>query len=258
MRKLARIFLFASLLSFWGCGDDKWDVSLYQQKIEGSSKVLYEYDAWGGRDSHSFGIVLMDSTKEFKVNASQPLPISFFTDIPNKSLIKGIELEKPSNNDSITLEPFTREKTKIDNIAVAIDSYEEYTGYSDAGCILNKYSFETFRETKDSIFFNGIEKIFGNNLQNRTTARFKKGNIKLIADKNGKLFRLEIKDLFKGIADKHKYKKGTAEIIERTFDSPVICIRNYYLFPKSDTYVSEFSDFGIFKPVIKSPVPNNI
>ena len=258
MEKLAKIFLFAFLLSFWGCGDNNWDVTLYQQKIKGSSKVLYDYDAWGGRDSHSYGIVLMDSTEKFKVNASQPLPISFFTDVPNKSLIRGIELEKPSNKNSITLEPINRGKTKIGNIVVAIDYYEKYTGYSDAGCILNKYSFETFRETKDSIFFNGIEKIFGNNLPNQTTSGFRKGNIKLIADENGKLFRLEIKDLFKGIADKHEYKKGTAEIVERTFDSPVICIRNYYLFPKSDTYVSEFSDYGIFKPVIKSTVPNNI
>lgn len=258
MRKLAKIFLFALLLSFWGCGNDEWDVTLYQQKIKGSSKVLYEYDAWGGRDSHSYGFVLMDSTETFKVNASQQLPISFLADIPNKSLITGIELNKATNIDNISLEAVTSEKIKIDDIVVAIDFYEKYTGYSDAGCILNEYSFETFRETKDSIFFNGIEKIFGNNLQNQTTAGFKKGNVKLIADENGKLFRLEIKDLFKGIADKHKYKKGTAEIIEKTLGSSVICIRNYYLIPKSDIYVSEFSDFGIFKPVLQSNLPNNI
>lgn len=124
--------------------------------------------------------------------------------------------------------------------------------------MLNQYRFETFQETKDSIFFNGLDKIFGNNLENQTTTGFKKGNIKLMADEKGKLIRLEIKDLFKGIANKHKYKKGTAEIVEKTFDSPVICIRNYYFIPKSEIYISEFSNFGIFKPVIKNTVPNNI
>lgn len=222
-------------------------MTLYQQKIKNSSKVLYEYNAWGGRDSHKFGIVLMDSTKTFDVNSSKNLPITYLTEIPNSEEIKAIELKKPENNDSISLNALENKKIKISNIDIQINFFERYSGYSDAGCLLNEYRFQNFKETKDSLYFSGIVKKFGNNITKKR-AGFRKGNIKLVADSIGKIFRVEVKELFKDKANKHKYKKGTAEIIERIPNSPTICLRTYYFIPKSDIYVSEFSDYGIFKP----------
>ncbi|WP_066223380.1 hypothetical protein [Formosa haliotis] len=102
---------------------------------------------------------------------------------------------------------------------------------------------------KDSIYFYGIEKKFGNNKKDTTNVSFQKGNIKIIADDNGKIFRLEISELFKDNATKFKYKKGTNELTEKIENSPVVCIRTYYLIPKNEIYESEFSNYGIYKRV---------
>ncbi len=67
-------FIFFIIISFSlvSCGFEKlgdWDISeLYAQKIEGTNKVLYKYDAWGGRDSHVSGFLILDSTKTFKID----------------------------------------------------------------------------------------------------------------------------------------------------------------------------------------------
>lgn len=63
------------VLSSCGLGLGEWNISeLYAQKIEGTSKILYKYDAWGGRDSHASGYVILDSTEIFKVDIRKDLP----------------------------------------------------------------------------------------------------------------------------------------------------------------------------------------
>ncbi len=222
---------------------------MYIQRIPNSSKVIYDYDAWGGRDSHQFGIVIMDSTEDFEVNKVWNLPISYFTEVPNSSRIHAISLQN-ADDDSIALHPIENQEIRVSDISLVINKYKKYNGYSDAGCILNEYQFQTFKETKDSLYLFGLQEIFGGNLEGKDDVGFKKANIKLIADSNGKLIRLEIKDLFKGKANKHKYKKGTAEIIERTNNSPVVCLRTYYFKHLRTVYSREFTDYGIFKPVM--------
>ena len=249
MKNIAKIFCLGILFSLYGCGFGEWDVTLYQQKIIGSPKVIYEFSAWGGLDSHKYGFVLMDSTEIFKVNSAQKLPISYLSEIPNKNQIKSIGLKKAVNNDSITLNIVNSENIKNSGIDIKVDYYEGYSGYSDATCLLNEYQFETFKETNDRISFYGLEQNFGNNLKGKSDISFQKGNIKLITDKNGKLFRVEIRELFKNNATKYKYKRGTNEMTEKIMNSPVICIRTYYLIPKTETNESEFSDFGIYKRV---------
>jgi len=258
LKNIDKIFCFGLLISLYSCGFGEWDVDLYKQKIPNSSKVIYEYDAWGGRDSHTSGIVLMDSTQQFKVNSSRKLPISYLSELPNKNKIKSIELKKAVDNDKITLSIVDSEKINSSGIDIEVEYYESYSGYSNATCLLNEYEFENFKEVNDSIYFYGIDKKFGNNLKGKNSVSFQKGNIKLITDENGKIFRVVIKELFKDNATKFKYKKGTAEITEKITDSPVICFRVYYFLPKNEIYESEFSDFGIYKPVRKSTVPNNV
>ena len=63
-----------------------------------------------GRDSHTSGIVLMDSTEKFRVNYSRKLPISYFSALPNKNRIKSIELKKAVDNDKITLDKIDSKK----------------------------------------------------------------------------------------------------------------------------------------------------
>ena len=59
------------MFSIYGCNSSlgKWNVDeLFAQQIEGSSKLLYKYNAWGGRDSNANGFVILDSPKEFKID----------------------------------------------------------------------------------------------------------------------------------------------------------------------------------------------
>ncbi|WP_299902051.1 hypothetical protein [uncultured Aquimarina sp.] len=247
MKNVIKIFYFGLSITCFNCGLGEWDVTLYEQKIEGTSKVIYEYDAWGGRDSHSSGIVIIDSTKKFQVNSSKKIPISYFTEITNKTRIKAVKLKKAINNDSISLNPLKKENIEIKDISLEIEHYEQYNGYSDLGCILNTYSFQTFKETKDSLFLYGLKKEFGNNLAGKTSIGFKKGNIKLITDSIGKLNRLEIKELIIKRGNKRKYKKGTAEITERIKNSPVVCLRRYHFKPLIEINRDDFTDYGIFK-----------
>ncbi|MCC9167969.1 hypothetical protein [Pontibacter harenae] len=253
MKHKKSICIIALFLS--SCGGGEWDTYLHVQRIPNSNKVIYEYDAWGGRDSHQFGIVIMDSTEDFEVNKVRNLPISYFTEVPNSSQIHAISLQK-AGDDSISLNPVANQEVRISDIHLEIDNYKEYSGYSDAGCILNEYRFQTFKETEDSLYLFGLQKIFGVNLEGKENVGFQKGNIKLITDSNGKLMRLEIKELFKGKANKHKYKKSTAEVIERKENSPVVCLRTYYFKPLKTFYSDDFTDYGIFKPIINNTVPN--
>lgn len=191
----------------------------------------------------------MDSTAKFKVNSSRKLPISYFSALPNKNRIKSIELKKAVDNDEITLDKIDSKKLNNSGIDIEVDYYEKYSGYSNATCLLNEYEFESFKETNDSLFIYGLDEKFGKNLKDKNSVSFQKGNIKLITDENGKIFRVVIKELFKDNATKFKYKKGTAKITEKITDSPVICFRVYYFLPKKEIYESEFSDYGIYKRV---------
>ena len=114
---------------------------------------------------------------------------------------------------------------------------------------LKPIRIQSFKETNDSLIIYGLDEKFGKNLKDKNSVSFQKGNIKLITDENGKIFRVVIKELFKNNATKFKYKKGTAEITEKISNSPVICFRVYYFMPKNEIYESEFSDFGIYKRV---------
>lgn len=82
------------LLFITSCGFEKigeWNITeLYAQKIEGTSKIIYKYDAWGGRDSNANGFVIIDSTKKFKIDLNKELPFYHLSNIPTKKKIEGI------------------------------------------------------------------------------------------------------------------------------------------------------------------------
>ena len=84
MKKLVFfIFLLGLCFTLTGCGFGDWDIDeLYAQKIEGTSKLLYKYDAWGGIDANASGYVILDSTEIFQVNISKDLPFTYLLEIP--------------------------------------------------------------------------------------------------------------------------------------------------------------------------------
>src|SRR5690606_35029048 len=84
-------------------------------------------------------------------------------------------------------------KKNFSNIQIITKYY--FRVYDTPKCMLNNYSFDSFIETKDSLFLSGIKREFGNQYKDMTEARIKKGNIKIISDSLDNVIRLEITDL---------------------------------------------------------------
>jgi len=95
MKTLIFFFLLLGLcFTLTSCGFGSWNIhELYAQKIEGISKFLYKYDAWGGIDANASGYVILDSTETFQVNVSNDLPFTYLLEIPNKTTVKGVSTD---------------------------------------------------------------------------------------------------------------------------------------------------------------------
>jgi hypothetical protein len=221
------IFLLFTIIS---CNPN-WDLSeLYVQKIENSSKVIYKYDAWGGRDSHIFGIVVLDSTETFDINSVEPLPFDLLETIPTKELILGI---KSDNSD------YTKTKNEIHKpVEVTTDNRREfkiktkifqYKGYANRSGGLGRYEFEKFKETHDSIIFYNLDDVESMKPEHLNTLKFKKTNITIRKTKQNNVLQIDIEDL--------KLSKND-EILSNI---------TYHLKPKVETSINAFSNIGIFK-----------
>ena len=226
-------------LSFSSCRIGDWNLTLYEQKIEGTSKALYKYDAWGGRDTHLSGYTILDTTQKFDINRRNKLPINLLTEIPHKNLIQGVnklpyEKDKPESQ-----EPIRTDQQKSEEILVKTDYYQG-KGYSKTGGVYQELEFERFKETRDSIFFYDLNEFTHMNTGHLDSLKIKKGNIYLSQKKNSdSLHRIYVDNL----------------IISNDGKKTLISKMNYNLKPKHLVRISEFSDYGIFKP--KNTMPNN-
>jgi hypothetical protein len=230
MIKTKFIFYIFLLFIYVSC-KPSWDLSeLYVQKIENSSKVIYKYSAWGGRDSNISGFAILDSTKTFDINNLDPLPIYLFETIPTKELISVIDFD---NSDY--------EKTKIETfkpIKITISNQEEFKiktkifqnkGFSDRNGGLGRYVFENFKETHDSIFFYNLDDIESMKPEHLNILKFKKTNVTIRKTKQNNILQINIEDL-------KLSKKG--EITSNI---------TYFLKPRKIININTFSNIGIFK-----------
>jgi len=236
MMKTGTCLLFFCLnFLFFGCGSGEWDTTLYVQKIEGTSKVLYKYNAWGGRDTHLFGYVLLDSTETFKVHKRKRLPFSYLKEVPNKNYIYGVDFEKTNLDTPTTKEtdriftPIENLNIKQDNIDIKVDTYQ-YSGFLSRSSGYDKYTFESFKETRDSLFFYNLKPTLVD-AKKLHSLKFKKRNI--VISQNDKNEIIAINDL--------KISDSNNEIFSN---------RTYSLIPKNTIKSGSFSDYGIFKEKI--------
>lgn len=230
-----------SLCYFYGCGFDKlrkWHISeLYSQKIEGTSKVLYKYSAWGGRDSHATGFVLLDSTETFKIDLQNKLPLYNLSDIPNKTKIEGIAHQcynscgNEYNISQPNFKPMKIDKIRSNDINVMTIIYQ-YRGYSEKHGGLERYVFEKFTETKDSVFFYNLSDVESMNGNHLDKLKVKKAEVYIQQVENGKIEKI--------IAEKIFIHPATKEFIEG---------KTYFLTPKNKTFATEFSERGIFRRI---------
>lgn len=234
-----QIFFFSFLIisfCFYSCGSGEWDISeLYVQKIEGTSKVLYKYDAWGGRDSNANGFIILDSTETFKINLKNTLSFNKLAEIPNKTKIQGITSECYNScednyyKSSPIFKPMRIAKYQSNNINIERIIYQ-YRGYSEKDGGLERYAFEKFTETKDSLFFynlDDVESMVGIHLDE---LKLKKGEVYLQQTENGTIEKIIVKQI-------------TLDPITKEFIEGRTC----HLKPKTKTFAKEFSKIGIFR-----------
>jgi len=240
LKYLIKLIFAIFFLSVPGCGLGEWDLSLYEQKIEGTSKALYKYDAWGGRDTHLFGYTILDTTQKFDIYKRNELSIHLLTEIPEKNLILAMET-LPNKKDELEIHvPIKTDQTKIGKISIKTDYYQS-KGYSQKARGYVEMEFDSFIETRDSIFFYDLNEFTHMNTGHLDSLKIKKGNV-YIARKalNDTILRISIDNL----------------IISNDGRKSLISNVKYNLKPKYPIDISEFSNYGIFKS--KNTMPNTV
>ncbi|RXM52690.1 MULTISPECIES: hypothetical protein [unclassified Chryseobacterium] len=230
--------LISSLLILYSCGFGKteWRIDqLYTQKIEGTSKVIYYFSAWGGLDSNPHGFIILDSTKQFQVEVESILPIYQLSQIPNKSNIEGITHEcygtcgDPYYNSIPIFKPMKVNISSENEIKLTTRTYQ-YKGYSEHDRALERYVFEKYKETKDSLFFYNLNDVESMNGIHLDELKVKKGETYLLFNKQDNIEKIIVDDV-------------TLNLKTNSIEK----IRHIALTPKNKIRNKEFSERGIFR-----------
>lgn len=231
------IYLLSVALILLGCSTE-WNMELWEQKIEGSNLSVYKFYAWGGFDTTVSGLKIKDSSIGFtQEDVLKGDGFSAFKTIPNKDLIKVIKTVRPPKGVPNSNVPISTENFVIEGININQKSYL-YDGSVKEKCTLQAYNFHRFEETRDSlIFFDNESQFVGWKGKDRIS--IPKGNVYLMTSiDNEYVIRIVYEDI---LIFEDLTISGGIEICRRTnFFNPIDSIR-----------VSEFSDYGIYKPVKK-------
>ena len=235
--KLFSILLMIFLLYGCGFGRNEWTIdSLFVQKIEGSSKVIYNFSAWGGRDSNPHGFIILDSTETFKVDVKNILPIYQLPEIPNKMSIEGVTHDcygtcgEPYYKSSTIYKPMKIDVTNEKDINLTTRIYQ-YKGYSESSSG-GRFQFEKFKETKDSLYFYNLNDIESMEEYHLDELKIKKGEIYLYLNKKNEIDKI--------IANAVELNPQTKSIIK---------ISNFTLTPKYKLKNQDLSQRGIFREI---------
>lgn len=214
-----------------GCSTD-WDIEIWEQKIEHSNLSIYIFDAWGGRDTHVFGLKIKETEKGFTQNdVMKGNEFDYLKSIPNKETIEVLKVIRQSSRNSNI--PLSKKNYKIKGINVTQEIYK-YNGKPIREHSLKKYKFKTFKETRDSLIFYQNKSQLVNGLDFNRIA-IPKGNVYLMAV-NQKLARVVYED-FLILED------------EKSNTRNKITTSTKYFSPIDEINISDFSDYGIYKPV---------
>lgn len=227
------------LFLLYGCGFGKndWTIDkLYVQKIEGSSKLIYNFSAWGGFDSNPHGFIILDSAETFKVKVENILPIYKLSEIPNKDNIEGVTHEcygtcgEPYYKAATIFKPMKVDVKNEKGISLTTRIYQ-YKGYSESS-ISGRYQFDKLKETKDSLFFYNLNDIESVEKYHLDELKIKKGEIYLNVNHKNEIIKIIASDV---------QLKPLNKSIEK--------ISDYTLTPKYIMKNNELSQRGIFRDV---------
>jgi len=232
MKYFKTIIIIATVFLNMSC-DRSWKISdLFVQKIENSSKVIYKYDAWGGRDSYIFGYTILDSTQVFDINNVESLPFQYFETIPTKQNISGVDCEELDDQiaPNKTFIPLKIKDSEEKGIKIKTKIFQN-EGFVIRNQGYKRYQFETFKESRDSIFFYNLNDVVSFEPEHLDILKFKKTNIFIRTKSSSIVSTISIEDLKLSPKD---------EIISNI---------RYDLTPKNKTDIRSFSNTGIFKQV---------
>jgi hypothetical protein len=176
----------------------EWRITLYEQKTEGTSKVIYQYDAWGGRDSHISGYAILDTNEVFAIPRIKKLWITQLAGIPTKNAVQVINLESVTYEEEKKLKAiFTPLKTtEFVSKGMAIQStHYQGKGFKEKSYGFYRYEFERFEETRDSLFFYNLKDIISMEKSQIDSLRIKRGNVIIHQTPNKIIKQLEIEHL---------------------------------------------------------------
>ncbi|MGX9987623.1 hypothetical protein [Soonwooa purpurea] len=243
MRTNQIIFLII-IIFLNSCGFEKigeWNISeLYVQKIEGTSKVIYKYNAWGGRDSNANGFVIMDSTEKFKIDMNKELPFYYLSQIPNKKNVEGVTHEcygtcgEPYYKSLPIFKPMEVKSDFENGIKITTRIYQ-YKGYSEHDRGLERYVFEKYKETRDSLYFYNLDDVESMDGIHLDELKVKKGEVYLSSNANKEIEKIFVDDVA---------LNPKTNSIEQ--------IRHIHLTPKNKLIDTEISEIGIFREIKKS------
>lgn len=223
-----------------GCRFGDWDIDeLYIQKIEGTSKLLYKYYATGGLDAEAEGYRILDSSETFQVDVNKDLPFFELLEVPTETQVIGISTDyansqKEDYKKSIPVfTPIKQENTKSQDFKI-INLIYQYDGFADRNSGYESFQFEEFKETRDSLWFYNLNEFEHGNHKHVDSLKFKKSNVAISQDKSSNIITIIIEDL----------------IIDRP-SNEIISNITYHLTPKTKLNSKKFSDYGIFKEVVK-------
>lgn len=233
-----KYFLFTIALILSGCFGfpTKWNIELWEQKIEDSNLSIYKFNAWGGRDSNVSGLKITDSLKGFtQYDVLKGDDFSSLRAIPNKDLIKAINTVRPEEGELNSNILISDKRFEIEGIIIDKETYR-YNGTVSGICTLKSYHFKTYEETRDSLIFYDNDSQFVNE-KNYDRISIPKGNVYLMTTKDNKyIVRVVYDDLL--IFQDLEKSKGIK-----------ICRHAKYFDPIDSIKISDFSDYGIYKPV---------
>lgn len=234
------IFLIEVCFILSGCGFGDLEIhELYAQKIEGTSKLLYKYDAWGGLDNNVSGYVILDSTEIFQLNISSDLPFTNLLETPNKTLVRGVSTDCDNScgedykkaNPIFT--PIKQEKTKRQDFNITNIIYQ-YKGFAERSGGLERFQFQKFKEIRDSLLFYNLDDIESMNGKHLDSLKLKKTDVYIMQNNKNEIIKIVFNDL--------AVDKNFQEIISNV---------TFYLTPKNKLNSNAFSDYGIFKQIVK-------
>ncbi len=240
MKILNCLILSGLLFVLHGCEPPNWDINeLYRQKIEGTSKVLYKYYATGGFDAEAEGYRILDSSETFQVDEKKDLPFIYLLQTPSKTFIGGVSTD--CNNScgedykkaTPIFIPIKQENTERQDFKITNIIYQ-YKGFAERDGGLERFQFEKFEERRDSLLFYNLDDVESLNGKHLDSLKLKKRDVSIMQNSNHDVIKIIFEDL----------------VIDKNSDE-VISNLTYYLTPKNKLNSREFSDYGIFKQVIK-------